>query len=192
VALAAGLVWGAAAAGAEFRDLAVAQSGEAFTVRFEAVVAAPPDRVFAVLTDFDRLERLNPAIVEARRLASTGGNPLRVRTVLEGCVAFFCRRMQRVEAIRSSDRRMIRTRILPEASDFRSGQSRWQLAAITGGTRLRYRARMVPDFWVPPVVGPWAIKRTLRQGLRTLVQRLERLAGEGDVAWQGQIGHHDR
>lgn len=188
--LSAGCARSASADPATFRGLTVSREQEAFEVRFEAVVAAPPERVFAVLTDFDRLQRLNPAIVESRRLAPTAGNGVRVRTVLEGCVAFFCRRMRRVEAVRSSDQRLIRTRILPEESDFRSGRSRWELAAITGGTRVRYRARLVPDFWVPPVIGPWAIKRTLRSGFRTLVQRLERLAAQSDMAWAGHMGQH--
>ena len=188
--LGGGFLWAVPVESATFRDLAVSRDQEAFEVRFEAVVAAPANRVFAILTDFDRLQRLNPAIVESRRLVPTPGNPVRVRTVLEGCVAFFCRRMRRVEVVRTSDQRLIRTRILPEDSDFRSGHSRWELAAVTDGTRLRYRASLVPDFWVPPVIGPWAIKRTLRRGLRTLVRRLERLAGQADVAWLGQIGHH--
>ncbi|HKJ70230.1 MAG TPA: SRPBCC family protein [Gammaproteobacteria bacterium] len=174
-ALAAGLASGFPASAATIRHLEVQREGDAYTVRFEGVVDAEPDRVFALLTDFGRLTRLNPGIVEAGRVG-TGDGEVRVRTVLEGCVAFFCRRMERVQRVRSSDRRLIRTRMVPADSDFRAGRGRWQLAAVAGGTRIRYRARMVPDFWVPPLIGPWAIKRELRDNLRILVKRLERLA----------------
>lgn len=159
---------------AVMRNLTVDREEGAYQVRFEAVVDVPPDRVFALLTDYDRLNRLNPGIVVAKRLEADSAVGDRVRTVLEGCVLFFCRRMERVEIIQTSNQRLITTRMVPEASDFRSGKTRWQLAAVAEGTRVRFRGRMVPDFWVPPVVGSWAIESDLRANMRTLVRRLER------------------
>lgn len=165
---------------ATIRSLTVERDGPAYRVRFEAVVDLAPDRVFAVLTDYDRLQRLNPRIVEAQRMSSAGGGE-RVRTVLEGCVLFFCRRLERVEEIRASDRRLIVAGIVAEASDFRAGKSRWELAAVAGGTRIRFRSRMVPDFFVPPLVGPMAIESGLRENMRTLVRRLEKVGGPVSV-----------
>jgi len=168
----------AAALGAEIRHLDVERQEDTYRVRFEAVVAVAPDRVFALLTDFERLDRLNPGVKVAQRLSS-GSGATRVRTVIEGCVLFFCNRMERVEAVRTRGKRVIWARIVPSASDFRSGDSRWALAAVTGGTRIRLRLRVVPDFWVPPLIGPWILKRDLADNLRILVQRLERLGREG-------------
>jgi hypothetical protein len=39
---------------------------------------------------------------------------------------------------------------------------------------------MEPDFFVPPVVGPWYLKRTLTQGSQRAVVRIERLARQLD------------
>jgi hypothetical protein len=36
---------------------------------------------------------------------------------------------------------------------------------------------MEPDFWVPPLVGPWRLKRAVRKGPRA-VRRIENLARE--------------
>jgi hypothetical protein len=33
-----------------------------------------------------------------------------------------------------------------------------------------------PDFWVPPVIGPWVLKRELRAGGERALYRIERLA----------------
>ena len=173
----AGLVPGPGLAG-EVRHLEIGRRDGAYWVRFEAVVGLAPDRLFALLTDYDRLERLHPGIVAAERLSGQGGGQ-RVRTVVEACVAIFCRQLERVEAVRHSDKRLIRADLVPEGSDFRAGNSRWELAAVGQGTRLRFRSRMVPDFWVPPVVGPWAIEQELGNHLRGLVRRLERLAAGG-------------
>ena len=169
----AGFCVPALAFGATVRELEVSREGEAYRVRFEAVVDVPPDRVFALLTDYDRLVRLHPGITEAERLPPRRSGEVRVRTVLEACVAVICRSLERVERVRSREQRLIEARIVAGASDFRSGSSRWELAAVSRGTRIRFRSRMVPDVWVPPVIGPWAIEQALRGNLRTLVRRLE-------------------
>ena len=35
---------------------------------------------------------------------------------------------------------------------------------------------MEPDFWVPPLIGPWVIKRTMREQAITTSEGIERLA----------------
>jgi hypothetical protein len=35
---------------------------------------------------------------------------------------------------------------------------------------------MVPDFWVPPVIGPYYMKRALKSGGEKAVDRIEALA----------------
>lgn len=176
LAVAVGGLAAASGAAAGVRVMEVERKGEAYHVRFEAVVGLAPDRVFGLLTDYDRLERLHPGILEAERLPDSGPDApqgKRVRTVLEGCVAFFCRETEKIETVHSSDGRLIRTRIQPDGSDFRSGTSRWELAAVSEGTRLRYRSEWVPDFWIPGALGNWAVKRELERNLRELVQGLE-------------------
>jgi hypothetical protein len=41
-----------------------------------------------------------------------------------------------------------------------------------------YDFEMEPAFWVPPVIGPFFIQRTLRRGANRAVDRIERLALE--------------
>ena len=45
---------------------------------------------------------------------------------------------------------------------------------------MTYKLEMEPDFFVPPVLGPWYLKRTLSQGGLRAVTRIERLARELD------------
>jgi hypothetical protein len=47
-------------------------------------------------------------------------------------------------------------------------------------TKMTYKLEMEPDFFVPPVVGPWYLKRTLSQGGQRAVVRIERLARQLD------------
>jgi hypothetical protein len=55
-------------------------------------------------------------------------------------------------------------------------RSRWYLEATASGTRVTYAMEMEPDFWVPPLVGPWALKRKLVSGADDAADRLERRA----------------
>ena len=47
-----------------------------------------------------------------------------------------------------------------------------------GGTIVTYHLYMRPDFWVPPAVGPYMIKRKLRREAGKALDRIEALAQE--------------
>jgi hypothetical protein len=64
----------------------------------------------------------------------------------------------------------------PDRSDFKFSRERWVLTAEGDGTRMIYEFEMEPAFWVPPVIGPFYIKRALRDGGARAVQRIEVLA----------------
>lgn len=155
----------------------VKHHGAAFTARFDAVVNAPLSRVYAVLTDFPALPALNPAIVAVNvRPAPAGDRGVRVRSVLKSCIWFFCRKVVQVEDIVEPDAHTILARIVPGRGDFKSGWSDWRLTARGGRTHLHYEAKRVPAFWIPPLIGPWAVEHTLRTQLEASIPALERLA----------------
>ena len=45
-------------------------------------------------------------------------------------------------------------------------------------TRLRYQADLVPDFWIPPLIGPWAMKSQLNRMAVDMTEELGKLASE--------------
>lgn len=163
-------------AAAQTATVEVEHRGAAFTVSFDAVVNAPLRSVYAVLTDFAALPALNPAIVAVSAQAAPGGRGERVRSVLKSCIWFFCRKVVQVEDVVEPDAHTIDARIVPGRGDFKSGSSDWQLTAHGGQTYLHYEATRVPDFWIPPLIGPWAVAHTLRAQLRASIPVLERLA----------------
>lgn len=156
----------------------VEHRGAAFTARFDAVVNAPLSRVYAVLTDFPALPALNPAIVAVSVRPAPGDRGARVRSVLKSCIGFFCRKVVQVEDVVEPDAHTILARIVPGRGDFKSGWSDWRLTAQGGKTHLHYEARRVPDFWIPPLIGPWVIEHTMRARLEASIPVLARLAGQ--------------
>ena len=51
----------------------------------------------------------------------------------------------------------------------------WQEVA---GTRILMRSEAAPDVWLPPLLGPWLIKRDLRNEAVQVVHNIERAAAE--------------
>jgi len=170
-----GLGAGSAVA-AQVESITVSHGDGGFKIAFDAVVDAPARRVYAVLSDYARFARMNPAIVSMSVEAAPAGRGERVRSVLKSCVWFFCRQVVQVEDVTEPDSRTIVAHIVPGLGDFESGSGLWRVTDAGAGARLHYEATRVASFWIPPLIGPWAIKRTLRDQLESSVTTLERLA----------------
>ncbi|HMA89995.1 MAG TPA: SRPBCC family protein [Burkholderiales bacterium] len=175
--LGAGTAWAA-----QLDDVTVSKGDAGLRLAFDARVNAPEHRVFEVLSDYARFGRMNPAIVSMSVAAAPDGRGARVRSVLKSCVWFFCRKVVTVEDVTQPDSRTIVARIVPNEGDFESGSSIWRLTAEGGRTRLHYESTRVASFWIPPLIGPWAIKRTLREQLESSLRALEQLAGQKSPA----------
>jgi len=144
----------------------------------DAFLAAPREAVFVILTDYDRFGRISSVYKDYGFMdPDSDGTPV-VYTRMEGCVLIFCRSLMRVERLESDAPGFIRTITLPEQSDFKHSVSEWQLTPEADGTRVAYHLEMVPDFWVPPIIGPWILQRKLKSGGEHAVERIERLAQE--------------
>ena len=65
---------------------------------------------------------------------------------------------------------------IPEESDFKYSRERWQLIPEGKGTIMIYDFELEPAFWVPPVIGPYLIRRALRGGAERAIGRIEVLA----------------
>jgi hypothetical protein len=175
-ALLIGAVATSVAHAAMIRSLDVTKDQGRFSLVADTFVDAPADAIYDVLTDYERFNRISSVYKEFGFLEpAADGTPI-VYTLMEGCLFFFCRSMRRVERLETNEPHYIRTVTLPEQSDFRYATSEWVLEPEGPGTHVTYRLEMEPDFWVPPVVGPWYLKRKLLDGGARAVNRIERLA----------------
>jgi hypothetical protein len=64
----------------------------------------------------------------------------------------------------------------PQQSDFAYSREQWQLIPEGDGTLMIYNFEMEPGFWVPPLIGPYVIKRALKAGGGNAVGRIETVA----------------
>jgi uncharacterized protein YndB with AHSA1/START domain len=163
---------------ATVRSIDVQYDDGVYRVVSDTYVDAPREAIFEVLTDYERFGRISSAYTDYGFMKpDTDGVPI-IYTTMEGCVLFFCVSMRRVERMELDAPSSIRTEALPEQSDFKLSVSEWTLVPEAGGTKMTYRLTMEPDFWIPPLIGPWVLKQRLERGGSGAINRIERLAIE--------------
>ena len=163
---------------ASIRTIEVDHDDGVYSLVSNTFIDAPREAIFEVLTDYDRFGRISSTYKEYGFLEpDEDGVPI-IFTRMEGCVLFFCVSIRRVERMTVMEPSFIRTNALPEQSDFRLSTSEWTLEPEESGTSMTYRLVMEPDFWVPPLIGPWVLKQRLARGGRGAINRIERLARE--------------
>ena len=141
-------------------DSNVSRDGNSYSLSITARVEATPAQVYRSITDFSNLPAINPSIEEGSVLENEG-NRRRVRSVIKVCILVFCKRVERVQDVFLIDAHTVVAVIVPGAGDFRAGKARWSISTDDGATRLLFSETFEPDFWVPPVIGPWLIERKL-------------------------------
>ncbi len=166
------LVGASCAMAQDIDDLRITKQGRAYQVQITFDVAAPVDRVMAVLTDYRYPDRLNPEVTK-REVISRQNGITRVRTEFRSCVFLFCKDVvltQDVTVVAGT----IKAVIVPDESDFRSGYLRWLVSSSdNGGSHIGFEAVMEPDFFIPPLVGGFFVRKRLRQEISTTAENLE-------------------
>ena len=125
-----------------------------YTLNLNAEIDAPRTKVHDMLTAYDHLERVNPAVKESRVIYTYSPVNHRVHTRIEACVAFFCKHLLQVWDVEENPDGDIMATIVPEASNFKSGHANWILREVNGKTGLHFTTVLEPSFWVPPLIGP--------------------------------------
>lgn len=173
------IVFAMPALAVEIERLDTTRKGGLYSLRAEIVVAAPADFVYDILLDFDNFHRLSGGMVTTRYLPPDGSGTVKGYTLVNSCVWIFCKRFEKVERMWPISRREIVTVAIPERSDFVFYTTRWRLEETSDGTRLRFDAAMEPDFWVPPMLGMWAVKKKLVYIVVEIGERVEYLYATG-------------
>jgi len=157
-------------------ELQVSESEGVYHISLVMQVQAPAQHVQRVLTDYARIYRLNPAIVESELLPAPDDGVVRVRTRALDCIAFFCKEIDRVEDVIELDSGSLQVTTVPALSSFKSGSAEWRILGQGEHSQVTYRAHMEPDFYIPPLIGSYFIKQKLRRSMLVSLARIECIA----------------
>ncbi len=161
---------------AEMRSLNVDYADKRYTMRSEVWFDAPIEHVYDVFRRWDLSTQFSSAIVESRDMQpdDLGRPQYYVRN--RGCVLFFCVTAERQGYVESRPTEVLRAFANPETSDFLLSNETWTFAEENGGTVVVYHLQMRPKFWVPPGIGPYLIKRKLKNSGGDAIDRIELIA----------------
>lgn len=180
--LAAGLAAACPSFAADLREVTVDRDGKHYRMRSEVFFDVDRTTLYNVFRDWDLSTEFSSWVVEARNLApdDTGQPGFYIRN--HGCVLFVCKTLVREGYVDDEPYRFIRASAVAERSDFEISNETWEFASEGSGTLVVYELEMSPKFWVPPVIGPWAIKRKLRNDGGEALDRIEAIAKERAAA----------
>jgi len=147
-----------------------------YQIKASAVIAAPASYVRDVLTDYVHIYRLNPSIIESGVLKRHDDGAVSVRTKVIGCAAYFCEELERVEKVHLLPSGDIQAEIIPELSQFKSGQTLWRINSLGDNCEVIYRSDVEPDIYIPPVVGKFLIKKSIREEMQISFANLEKIS----------------
>ena len=165
-----------AAHAAEMRSLTVEHADKQYTMRSEVWFDASIEHVYDVFRRWDLSTQFSSAVVESRDMeADALGRPqYYIRN--KGCILFFCVTAERQGHVESKPNEVLRAFANPETSDFVLSNETWMFAEEKGGTVVVYHLHMQPKFWVPPGIGPYLIKRKLKNNGGDAIDRIEVIA----------------
>lgn len=157
----------------------VARANPRYRVALQVRLNVPARSSWATFVNPLNLPQINPAVREVRVMDRRGTQATRLYTRVEICIALVCRRLEQVQDLRYTPRAdggEMQADVIPQLSDFRYGHARWHFRDCDAQTCLSFEAELEPAFWVPPLIGPWLIQRTLHAETIKTSRGLERLA----------------
>lgn len=160
----------------DFTDAEVTEDNGIYTIKFSAVIEAPPGYIRYVLDDSAHIYRLSPSIIESEVLAPGKTGERRVRTKLLNCTKVFCKEIERVDLVRMLPTGDFEAEIIPSLSEFKSGRATWRIIPMGDYSYVIYEAYLEPDFFIPPMVGTQLVIQILHEEFTTTFTRIEKIA----------------
>jgi hypothetical protein len=176
------LLWLANATAYSLETVEVEHNGDTYVIGFEVTLAANAIEVGKVLADYAMWPRLSDNITASQLLDTRPAGAQRIAVDFHACVlaGLICRSLRQLKDLEGlPDGRTFVSTFVPRQPDFTSGFERWQLKPLPDGrTRLRYDSSFVLAFRLPPLIGPWLMKRELRREILASAAKLEQVVAE--------------
>lgn len=162
----------------DIHTIDVTRQGASYRVTLEAIVNRPQEQVVSILTDYAAWPILNDSIIQTLAVPGPDAGTDTVRSVSRVCILVFCRSIRHAQTVEIIDNTTIIAMTMPQESDFIDGEIRWKVepGGAPGSSRLRVDAHLTPAFWIPPVIGPYAVAHVLKRDAIKTLAALERYA----------------
>jgi ribosome-associated toxin RatA of RatAB toxin-antitoxin module len=136
-------------------------------------VAASPQAVWRILTDYEHMAEFVPDLQRVRVLSRSGDEAV-IEQLGEARFLFFRRAIRLV--VQAHEQPISQIDISLVDGDMKVYNCTWQLAPVpeTGGTRVSYSGTVAPKFYVPGMLGSNLIRRDIEKMMVAVMRRLDR------------------
>jgi ribosome-associated toxin RatA of RatAB toxin-antitoxin module len=145
-----------------------------YEVNASGTVQAPLPAVWKTLTSYDRMEEFVPDMASCRVL-SRNGNEVIIEQFGTARFLFVSRSIHLI--VRATEQPMQAIDIALISGDMKHYEARWELVPVpeTGGTRVLYTGRLVPNFYVPGILGTNIIRGDIERMMSAVLAHLDKL-----------------
>lgn len=134
-------------------------------------VDVPPALAWRVMTDYEHMVAFVPTMTESRVLSAANGR-LTVYQKGVASLAWFSHDWEVEREVTLEPEVTIRSRAL--RGNVKRMEMETHLTPEGDGVHIRYRALTVPDFWVPPLIGPALMKSEVTDQFTALAAEMHR------------------
>jgi hypothetical protein len=150
-----------------------------YILHLEMRIDTDYDSVYSALLDFENLKDLSESIKESEVIESNDDVHI-VRMRSEGCIFIFCQSITQVSTVTELGQGYIESIVIPERSDLIYGEILWQVIEEDETTKIIYDADIVPDFWIPPLLGTYLFKARLIEEAENMINEIEQMINDYD------------
>ncbi len=147
------------------------RNGDVLSVEASAEFEAGLEQAWQVLTDYDQLAEFIPGMRESRVIERGARGPV-VEQKGEARLLFLSYAIEVRLVVEEYPYERIVSRAV--AGNFRQMSGAYVLEAAAGRVRLRYAGTLVPDFYVPPLIGTLVLRLNVERQFGALVDEILR------------------
>lgn len=144
-----------------------------YEVNATGAVNAPLPKVWRILTNYERMTEFVPDM-ESCKVLSRNGNEVIIEQFGVARFLFMNRTIHLI--VRATEQPMSSIDIALISGDMKHYESRWELIPIpeTGGTKIVYHGKLLPNFYVPGLIGSKMIRSDIERMMGAVLARLDR------------------
>jgi ribosome-associated toxin RatA of RatAB toxin-antitoxin module len=159
-----------------------------YEVNASGTVQASLPAVWRTLTSYDRMEEFVPDMASCRVL-SRNGNEVIIEQFGTARFLFMSRSIHLI--VRATEQPMQAIDIALISGDMKHYEARWELVPVpeTGGTRVLYTGRLVPNFYVPGILGTNIIRGDIERMMGAVLAHLDKLPASARQSETARASH---
>ncbi|MBV7538489.1 SRPBCC family protein [Duganella sp. sic0402] len=144
-----------------------------YEVDATGMVNASLPKVWRILTNYERMTEFVPDM-ESCKVLSRNGNEVIIEQFGVARFLFMNRTIHLI--VRATEQPMSAIDIALISGDMKHYESRWELIPVpeTGGTKIVYHGKLLPNFYVPGLIGSKMIRSDIERMMSAVLARLDR------------------